>query len=169
MVAGSGARRRAVFLELCLNVLNLAQRLRLNAVQTSCLFSLMHVTHLACCECVGSSMVAPSMASGFELFQTLLLKHSVERPPFSVGVFRYEQVKAIVQFATNHYFRYLKLFQYVFATSFQLQIHVQHSTAERSASFLSYISPSSTSCHPALLPPSTGCFPSAAHFYFLWF
>lgn len=51
----------------------------------------------------------------FQLFQDWLLKHSVERPR-SVGIFSFDDVKSIVEYATNSFFRHYRLYMYAFMT-----------------------------------------------------
>jgi len=52
----------------------------------------------------------------FQLFQDWLLKHAVERPPRSVGIFSFDDVKSIVEYATNSFFRHYRLYMYAFTT-----------------------------------------------------
>jgi len=52
----------------------------------------------------------------FQLFQDWLLKHAVERPPRSVGIFSFDDVKSIVEYATNSFFRHYRLYMYAFMT-----------------------------------------------------
>lgn len=47
----------------------------------------------------------PTLERGYALFEELLLKHSVERPPFSVAVFAYPEVKAINDYVINRFVR----------------------------------------------------------------
>jgi hypothetical protein len=52
----------------------------------------------------------------FEVFKEWLLKHSVERPPQSVGVFAYDDTQAIMDYAHGSFFRHYKLYMYVYMT-----------------------------------------------------
>ena len=65
-------------------------------------------------DCATPSSESNSMEKSYARFEELLLKHSVERPPYSVGTFNREDVAAIVEHATNHYFRQFKLYKYIF-------------------------------------------------------
>eukprot|EP01083_Nonionella_stella_P278898 948541_1 len=77
--------------------------------KTSTFMSLMNDTHETCC---GDPML--TLKEGFKLFEDLLLKHSVDRPPFSICVFTFPEVNLITEYAISGYFRYLKLFQLIF-------------------------------------------------------
>ena len=54
------------------------------------------------------------MTKSYKRFEDMLMRHSVERPPYSIGVFNEADAAAIVDHATNHYFRNYKLYQYIF-------------------------------------------------------
>ena len=61
-----------------------------------------------------SSSSTSTLPSSYAHFESLLLKHSVERPPMSMCVFTKEDVASIVEHVTNHYFRHFKLYKYAF-------------------------------------------------------
>ena len=50
----------------------------------------------------------------FARFKNTLLEHSIQRPPYSVGVFSLKDVNLVVDFVTDSYFRHFKLFRYAF-------------------------------------------------------
>mmetsp|Transcript_17750 Transcript_17750/g.41311 ORF Transcript_17750/g.41311 Transcript_17750/m.41311 type:complete len:216 (+) Transcript_17750:85-732(+) len=52
----------------------------------------------------------------FDVARDWMLKHSVQRPPFSVGIFTYADVKAALEFAHNTFFRHFRLYMYTFRT-----------------------------------------------------
>ena len=72
----------------------------------------------------------------YQRFEAMLLKHSVERPPWSAGIFDGNDVKAIVNFVLHDYFRHYRLYKAIF-------------TARKDANF-SVISPFET---PHQVPP----------------
>ena len=53
--------------------------------------------------------------------QSLLLAHSVQRPPHSVGVFTLAELKLITDFALTYYYSKFKLYRYAFTLR-----HVKH-------------------------------------------
>eukprot|EP00440_Ansanella_granifera_P039502 gb/GFBE01042851.1/.p1 GENE.gb/GFBE01042851.1/~~gb/GFBE01042851.1/.p1 ORF type:complete len:280 (+),score=69.58 gb/GFBE01042851.1/:1-840(+) len=61
----------------------------------------------------------------FNQFQDWLLKHSVERPPRSVGIFSFDDVKSIVEYATNTFFRHIRLYMYAFMTHCDVRLRVE--------------------------------------------
>lgn len=51
------------------------------------------------------------MTTSFEDFRTTLISHSVERPPYSVGIFDASDVKHIVGYVLKSYYRHFKLYR----------------------------------------------------------
>eukprot|EP00441_Pelagodinium_beii_P034954 CAMPEP_0197652478 /NCGR_PEP_ID=MMETSP1338-20131121/34472_1 /TAXON_ID=43686 ORGANISM="Pelagodinium beii, Strain RCC1491" /NCGR_SAMPLE_ID=MMETSP1338 /ASSEMBLY_ACC=CAM_ASM_000754 /LENGTH=266 /DNA_ID=CAMNT_0043227357 /DNA_START=32 /DNA_END=832 /DNA_ORIENTATION=+ len=60
----------------------------------------------------------------FDTFQGWLLKHSVERPPRSVGIFSFDDLKLIVEYVTNTFFRHYRLYMYAFMTHCDVRLRV---------------------------------------------
>jgi hypothetical protein len=83
---------------------------------------------MASCERSGPP---PTPAACHAFFTELLLKHSVERPPFSVGIFAHTDVAAITKFAVDGYLRHVRLYQRVFCTSILLDLKVVNSFASQ--------------------------------------
>lgn len=50
----------------------------------------------------------------FEIFKKLLLKHSVQRSPYSIAVFTIEELKKIIDYGLVTLFRHYSLFDYAF-------------------------------------------------------
>mmetsp|Transcript_56826 Transcript_56826/g.176777 ORF Transcript_56826/g.176777 Transcript_56826/m.176777 type:complete len:278 (+) Transcript_56826:3-836(+) len=86
------------------------------AVKTSTFLSIMR---LVLEEAVGSRLTA---SEAFEVFKDWLLRHSVERPPWSVGVFTFDDVKAVMDYVHNTFFRHYRLYMYVYMTRCDLGI-----------------------------------------------
>ncbi|CAM9671118.1 unnamed protein product [Chrysoparadoxa australica] len=84
---------------------------RFNTRKTSTLLSILQDILL---EDTKSPEAAFSISKSFQRFKELLLKHSVERPPWSSGVFDPADVHAITDFVTNSYYRHFKLYKGVF-------------------------------------------------------
>jgi hypothetical protein len=63
----------------------------------------------------------------FNVFKEWVLKHSVERPPWSVGIFTFDDVKAITEYVHNTFFRHYRLYMYVFMTQQDLTFRVDDS------------------------------------------
>jgi hypothetical protein len=83
---------------------------KLSAVKTSCFLSIMKVVLE---EAVAKRLL---VEDAFQLFKDWLLKHGVERPPKSVGIFSFEEIKKIMEYAHNTFFRHYRLYMYVYMT-----------------------------------------------------
>jgi hypothetical protein len=55
-----------------------------------------------------------NVGDSFALFKNLLLKHSVERPPYSVGIFSPTDVGKITDYIMNSYYRHFNLYKFIF-------------------------------------------------------
>jgi len=60
----------------------------------------------------------------FDVFKAWLLKHSVQRPPKSVGIFTFEDVRAIMDYVHGSFFRHYRLYMYVFMTECSMSFFV---------------------------------------------
>ena len=58
----------------------------------------------------------------YAVFKTILLRHSVQRPPYSVGIFTLPELKAINDFVLNGFFRHYKMYRYVFTKEQRLTV-----------------------------------------------
>lgn len=63
-----------------------------------------------------------ALEKSFEQMNTLLLRHSVHRPPWSAAVFSFADMKAISTWFTQTYFTHYKLYQYAFTPRVLLNI-----------------------------------------------
>ncbi|XP_019484078.1 PREDICTED: coiled-coil domain-containing protein 189 isoform X5 [Hipposideros armiger] len=50
----------------------------------------------------------------YRYFTSVLFCHGVRRPPFSINLFKEEQLLALADYVVNTYFRHFKLYKYVF-------------------------------------------------------
>merc|ERR1712118_401759 len=89
------------------------------AEKTSTFLSIMKVMFEEVC------LLKLQMDDAFNSFKGWLLKHSVQRPPFSVGVFTFEDVKAITEFVHNTFFRHYKLWMYAYVTHRDVELRVR--------------------------------------------
>lgn len=62
--------------------------------------------------------------SAFDVFKEWLLKHSVERPPWSVGIFSFEDVRNITEYVHSTFFRHYRLYMYAFMTQRNLSFRM---------------------------------------------
>jgi len=63
--------------------------------------------------------------AAFDVCKEWLLKHGVERPPWSVGIFSFDDVKAIMEYAHNTLFRHYGLYTYAFMTRCDLNFSIE--------------------------------------------
>jgi len=61
----------------------------------------------------------------FDVCKEWLLKHGVERPPWSVGIFSFDDIKAIMEYAHNTFFRHYRLYMYAFMSHCDLSVSVE--------------------------------------------
>ncbi|KAE9039345.1 hypothetical protein PR003_g4991 [Phytophthora rubi] len=62
------------------------------------------------------------LKSSFDYFQEILLTHSVNRSPKSVGVFSREEVTAIVDYVTNSYYRHFQLYKCIYTPYYHVHL-----------------------------------------------
>ena len=58
----------------------------------------------------------------FEIFKKLLLKHSVQRSPYSIAVFTAEELRKIIDYGLITFFRHYSLYDYAFNPSCHLAL-----------------------------------------------
>lgn len=89
--------------------------------KTSTLLSIMR---LVLEEAVSRRLV---LDKAFDVFKEWLLKHGVARPPYSVGVFAYDDVKVITEYAHETFFRHYHLYMYVYMMHCDIDFQVDDS------------------------------------------
>lgn len=62
-----------------------------------------------------------------ELFKPWVLKHGVQRPPFSIGVFTFEDIRLLTEYATGTFFKHYGLYQYAYSSHRELDLQVMPS------------------------------------------
>jgi hypothetical protein len=103
-----------ISLDLYYYTLQFAQQKSFTADKVSVLFSIVKNTH-------DKSMANfwPAKRS-FDYFKELLLQHSVQRPPFSIGLFPLADVRTITDFMSTGYFRHYMLYKYAYTKRTEL-------------------------------------------------
>merc|ERR1712216_545621 len=93
-----------------------------SAAKTSCFLSIM--------KQVLRSMIAEHLTSEetFDLTKTLFLRHSVTRPPYSVAIFSANDLKVIMDYVLNTFFRHFNLYQYVYVPHRHLNLRTKTHT-----------------------------------------
>jgi len=75
-------------------------------------------------------------SEAFGVFKEWLLKHSVERPPWSVGIFTFDDVKAVMDYIHNSFFRHYRLYMYTYMTHCDLNICMDPTASFVAAPFM---------------------------------
>lgn len=120
--------RGEIMIDFTLSLLGFCWSLDLNSLKTSTLFSILFQTHQYVSEVPGPAV---SVKDGWEYFQNELLRHSIERPPFSIAIFATPEIESISKWVLETYFAQLKMYQYVFGTTNELEIQATNSLAEQ--------------------------------------
>eukprot|EP00026_Physarum_polycephalum_P015929 Phypoly_transcript_16733.p1 GENE.Phypoly_transcript_16733~~Phypoly_transcript_16733.p1 ORF type:complete len:249 (+),score=46.30 Phypoly_transcript_16733:1-747(+) len=105
-------------MELYFQTLNFAFKSEFTPAKISTFFSILKLVHFHAITTPGITLEAL-----FGLFKSLLVNHSIPRPPYSVLVFSLLDVQNITNYVTNTYFRHLKLYLYIFTKKRVLHIH----------------------------------------------
>ena len=94
-----------------------ARKNNFSPLQLSTLISILKRVHNAC-------ILTPfdNLDSTMKMFQELMVKHSVERPPYSESVFSIAQVKAITDYILSSYFKHYKLYKFAFTKKVRLDL-----------------------------------------------
>lgn len=90
--------------------------------QLSAFFTVLKAVHSMCI-----STPYDNLQDTFVYFRDLLLRHSVQRPPFSVSLYSLAQVKAITDYVLSTYFKHFKLYKYAFTKRVGLNLTFQYS------------------------------------------
>lgn len=113
--------KKGVLMELYFNVIQFARSKGLSKEQTSCLFSIVKKTHEVATETPFGNLMQT-----YRYFEGLILCHSVKRPPYSIDVFRPDEVRPVVQFVLDTYFRHYKMYKFVFTPMVHLDVAVTY-------------------------------------------
>lgn len=66
------------------------------------------------------------MEECYRYFTSVLFCHGVRRPPFSIDLFKEEQLLALADYVINTYFRHFKLYKYVFTPQVRLDLSLTY-------------------------------------------
>jgi len=62
----------------------------------------------------------------FALLKDVMLQHSVQRPPYSIGLFTLQEYKKVLEWALDTYYRHYKLYQYCFTDRVVVTVEQKH-------------------------------------------
>lgn len=62
----------------------------------------------------------------YHYFTSVLFCHGVRRPPFSIDLFKEQQLLSLADYVVNTYFRHFKLYKYVFTPQVRLDLSLSY-------------------------------------------
>ncbi|XP_010970750.2 cilia- and flagella-associated protein 119 [Camelus bactrianus] len=113
--------RDAITLDLFSHVLIFCRQQGFSLEQTSTACALLQDLHKAC-------IATPlgNVEECYRYFTSVLFCHGVRRPPFSINLFKEEQLLALADYVVNTYFRHFKLYKYVFTPQVRLDLSLTY-------------------------------------------
>ncbi|XP_062516843.1 cilia- and flagella-associated protein 119-like [Corticium candelabrum] len=114
--------KSGIIADLYFYALQFAEENSFSYEQTSAFFSIVKATHHKCIE-----TPYDSMQETYEFFKSLLLCHSVKRPPYSIGIFAMAEVEKIRDYVLKSYFKHFRMYKYAFTPKVRLDISFHYS------------------------------------------
>ncbi|XP_008151037.1 cilia- and flagella-associated protein 119 isoform X1 [Eptesicus fuscus] len=113
--------RDAITLDLFSHALIFCRQQGFSMEQTSTACALLQDLHKAC-------VATPlgNVEECYRYFTSVLFCHGVRRPPFSINLFKEEQLLALADYVVNTYFRHFKLYKYVFTPQVRLDLSLTY-------------------------------------------
>ncbi|KAH0514961.1 Coiled-coil domain-containing protein-like protein [Microtus ochrogaster] len=113
--------RDAIILDLFSYALIFCRQQGFSLEQSSAACALLQDLHKAC-------IATPlgNVEECYRFFTSVLFCHGVRRPPFSIDLFKEEQLLALADYVVNTYFRHFKLYKYVFTPQVRLDLSLTY-------------------------------------------
>ncbi|XP_036990231.2 cilia- and flagella-associated protein 119 isoform X3 [Artibeus jamaicensis] len=111
----------AITLDLFSHTLIFCRQKGFSLEQTSTACALLQDLHKACIE---TSL--GNVEECYRYFTSLLFCHGVRRPPFSINLFKEEELLALADYVVNTYFRHFKLYKYAFTPQVRLDLSLTY-------------------------------------------
>ncbi|XP_003807524.1 cilia- and flagella-associated protein 119 isoform X5 [Pan paniscus] len=113
--------RDAITLDLFCHALIFCRQQGFSLEQTSAACALLQDLHKAC-------IATPlgNVEECYRYFTSVLFCHGVRRPPFSIDLFKEQQLLALEDYVVNTYFRHFKLYKYVFTPQVRLDLSLTY-------------------------------------------
>ena len=118
-------KRSLIVLDLFYNLTMFARQHCLRTDQLSGLFSIVWHLHKYCI-----SSPYDNAKESFSYFTSLMVCHSVDRPPYSTALFTMEQVKNTTDYVLQTYFKHFKLYKYAFTKRVTLSMKFTYNGQE---------------------------------------
>jgi len=76
-----------------------------------------------------------TIANSFGFFKLLATQSSVQRPPYSLGIFSFAEMKEMSEYMLSTYYRHYKIYQYAFTTLVRMDVQHVEPLFETSVAF----------------------------------
>nr|XP_008246951.2 cilia- and flagella-associated protein 119 isoform X4 [Oryctolagus cuniculus] len=117
----SQSLRDAIVLDLFHHALIFCRQQGFSLEQTSTVCALLQDLHKAC-----TATPLGNVEECYRYFSSLLFCHGIRRPPFSIDLFKEEQLLAVADYVVNTYFRHFKLYKYAFTPQVRLDLSLTY-------------------------------------------
>ncbi len=115
-------KQSTIELDLYTHALLFAKTNKFSLPQMSAFFTILKSVHKLCI-----STPFDNQEQALELFNNLLIRHGVSRPPYSVMLFSLQQVKIITDYVLSTYFKHYKMYKYAFTKKVRLSLRLAYS------------------------------------------
>ena len=116
-----------IYIEIYMNILSFAIKNKYSSAKISTLISLIKKVHEYCSVNPNLSI---NMQNAYKYFEYELLKHCVDRPPFSIAIFSHIDIANIADYFIEYYFKNLNMYQYVFNVKHDLKLNINGALQE---------------------------------------
>ena len=120
-VSQSSNKQALIELDMYTYAILFAKKKDLTHEQVSAFFTILKSVHLMCI-----STPFDNLRETFQYFKELLLRHSINRPPYSTSLFTIAQVRDITEYVLNTYFKHFKLYKYAFTKRVQMNLKLSY-------------------------------------------
>ena len=117
-----GSKQDLIELDLYTYAVHFAKNKGFSAEQLSAFYTILKSVHLMCI-----STPFDNFQETFQYFKQLLLRHSVNRPPYSTSLYSIAQVRDISEYVLKTYFKHFKLYKYAFTKRVRLTMKMSYS------------------------------------------
>lgn len=119
------SKRAHITRDLFYHVVMFARRNNFKEEQLSALITIMKSVHELCI-----STPYDNSRDCYELMKQLLMCHSVHRPPYSIQLYSLDQVKTVMEYILQAYFKHFKLYKYAFTKRVLLDLKISYEGVE---------------------------------------
>ena len=120
-VSHSPNKQALIELDMYTYAILFAKKKDLTHEQVSAFFTILKSVHLMCI-----STPFDNLQETFQYFKELLLRHSINQPPYSTSLFTIAQVRDITEYVLNTYFKHFKLYKYAFTKRVQMNLKLSY-------------------------------------------